>query len=67
MAPQQSRISNLALNEEEWKDLLQVLEQAVTETREEKRHTDSIQYRSLVAGTESRLRNLMEKVRQLAQ
>jgi len=67
MATQQSRIYNLALNEEEWKELVQVLEQAVTETREEKRHTDSTQYRGLVAGEESHLRNLMEKVRQLAQ
>jgi hypothetical protein len=67
MATQQSRIYNLALDEEEREELLQVLEQCVTETRDEKRHTDSSQYRDRVAGEESRLRTLLEKVRLLAQ
>jgi hypothetical protein len=67
MATQQSRIYNLALDEEERMELLQVLEQWVTDTRDEKRHTDSIQYRDMVAGEESRLRTLLEKVRRLTQ
>jgi len=67
MATQQSRIHNLALDEEEREELLQVLEQCVTETCDEKRHTDSAQYRDRVAGEESRLRTLLEKVRRLAQ
>lgn len=67
MVTQQPRIYNLALGEEERKELLQVLEQCVAETRDEKRHTDSAQYRARVAGEESRLRTLLEKVRQLAQ
>jgi hypothetical protein len=66
MATQQSRIYNLALDEEEREELLQVLEQCVTETRDEKRHTDSTQYRDRVAGEEARLRTLLEKVRRLA-
>jgi hypothetical protein len=66
MATQQSRIYNLALDEEEREELLQVLEQCVTETRDEKRHTDSTQYRDRVASEESRLRTLLEKVRRLA-
>lgn len=67
MATQQSRIYNLALNEEEREELLRVLEQCVSETRDEKRHTDSAQYRDRVADEESRLRSLLEKVRRLAQ
>jgi hypothetical protein len=67
MATQQSRIYNLALDEEERKELLQVLDHCVTETRDEKRHTDSPQYRDSIAGEESRLRALLEKVRQLDQ
>jgi hypothetical protein len=67
MATQQSRIYNLALDEEERKELLQVLEQWVTDTRDEKRHTHSTEYRAMVAGEESRLRTLLEKVRRLTQ
>lgn len=65
MATQQSRIYNLALDEEEREKLLQLLEQRVTETRDEKRHTDSTEYRDMVAREESRLRNLLDKVRRL--
>jgi hypothetical protein len=65
MSTQQSEIYNLALDEEERKELFQVLQQCVAETRDEKRHTDSAQYRDRVAGEESRLRNLLEKVRRL--
>jgi hypothetical protein len=57
----------LALDEEEREELLQVLEQWVTETRDEKRHTDSAQYRDIVASEESHLQTLLEKVRRLAQ
>jgi hypothetical protein len=39
----------------------------IAETRNEKRHTDSAQYRDRVASEESRLRALLEKVRRLAQ
>lgn len=67
MAIQQSRLYGLTLNEEEREELLQVLEQCVAETRNEKRHTDSAQYRDRVASEESRLRTLLEKVRRLAQ
>ena len=66
MVTQRSQNYNLALDEEERKELLQVLEQCVTETRDEKRHTASAQYRDRVAGEESRLRTLLEKVRGLA-
>lgn len=48
MPTQQSQIYNLALNEAERNELLQVLEQCVTETRDEKRHTDSTQYRDKI-------------------
>jgi hypothetical protein len=65
MTNQQSRIYNLALDEDERKELLQVLEECVTETRDEKRHTDSAQYREMVAGNESRLETVLEKVRRL--
>jgi hypothetical protein len=67
VAIQQSRLYGLTLNEEEREELLQVLEQCVAETRNEKRHTDSAQYRDRVASEESRLRTLLEKVRRLAQ
>ena len=66
MATQQSQIYNLALDEDERRELLQVLEQCVTSTRDEKRHTDSAEYRGRVAAEESRLRTLLEKVRRLA-
>ena len=66
MTTQQSRIYNLALDEEEREELLQVLEQCVTDTRDEKRHTHSTQYRDRVASEESRLETLLEKVRRLA-
>ena len=66
MATQQSRSYNLTLDEEDREELLQVLEQCVTDTRDEKRHTDSAQYRERVASEESRLQTLLEKVRQLA-
>lgn len=66
MATQQSRIYNLALDDEEREELLQILEQCVTETRDEKRHTDSVQYRDRVASEEARLRTLLDKVRRLA-
>lgn len=66
MTTQQSRIYNLALDEEDREELLQVLEQCVTDTRDEKRHTDSAQYRDRVASEESRLQILLEKVRRLA-
>ena len=39
----------------------------VTETRDEKRHTDSAQYRDIVASEESHLQTLLEKVRRLTQ
>ena len=67
MTTQQSHVYNLALDEEEREELLQVLEQWVTETRNEKRHTDSAQYRDIVASEESHLHTLLEKVRRLAQ
>jgi uncharacterized protein YbcI len=67
MAGQQSQIYNLALDENERQGLSQALEQCVTEARDEKRHTDSSQYRDKVAGEESRLRTLLTKVRGLAQ
>ena len=67
MITQQSHVYNLALDEEEREELLQVLEQWVTETRDEKRHTDSAQYRDIVASEESHLQTLLEKVRRLAQ
>ena len=66
MATQQSQIYHLDLYDEERKELLQVLEQCVTETRDEKRHTASAEYRARVAGEELRLRTLLEKVRWLA-
>jgi hypothetical protein len=66
MTTQQSRSYNLALDEEDREELLQVLEQCVTDTRDEKRHTDSAQYRDRVASEESRLQTLLEKVRRLA-
>ena len=66
MTTQQLRIYNLALNWEEREELLKVLEQCVTDTRDEKHHTDSAQYRDGVAGEESRLDALLEKVRRLA-
>jgi hypothetical protein len=65
MTTQQPQIYNLTLNEEEREGLLQVLEQWVTETRDEKRHTDSAQYRSMIASEESRFQALLEKVRRL--
>lgn len=65
MATQQSRIYNLALDEEQREELLQVLEQCATETRDEMRHTDSSQYRERISGEESRLQTLLEKVRRL--
>ena len=67
MTTQQSHVYNLALDEEEREELLQVLEQWVTETRDEKRHTDSAQYRDIVASEESHLQTLLEKVRRLTQ
>jgi hypothetical protein len=67
MASQQTELYNLALDEQERVELLQVLEQCVAATRDEKRHTDSAQYRGRVAAEESRLRALLEKVRRLAQ
>ena len=66
MPIQQLQIYNLALNGEEREELIKVLEQCVTDTRDEKRHTDSDQYRDGVAGEESRLDALLEKVRRLA-
>lgn len=66
MTTQQSRIYCLALDEEERTELLHVLEQCATETRDEKRHTDSTEYRDEIAGEESHLQTLLEKVRQLA-
>ena len=66
MITQQSRTYNLALDEEERTELLQVLEKWITETGDEKRHTDSAQYRDAVASEESRLQTLLEKVRRLA-
>jgi len=67
MTTQQSHTYNLALDEEEREELLQVLEQWVTEARDENRHTDSAQYRRIVASDESHLQTLLEKVRRLAQ
>ncbi len=67
MTTQQSHVYNLALDEEEREELLQVLEQWVTETRDEKRHTDAAKYRDIVASEESHLQTLLEKVRRLAQ
>jgi hypothetical protein len=67
MAAQKTRSYNLALDEEERRELLDVLEQWVTEVRDEKRHTHSTEYRAMVAGEESRLRTLLEKVRRLTQ
>ena len=66
MITQQSRTYNLALDEEERTEILQVLEKWVTETSDEKRHTDSAQYRNGIASEESRLQTLLEKVRRLA-
>ena len=66
MAIQQSQVYNLALDEEERVELLQVLANCVTETRDEKRHTSSTEYRDRIACEESRLRDLLEKVRLLA-
>jgi hypothetical protein len=66
MATQQSQVYNLALAEDERMELLQVLEQCVTATRDEKRHTDSAEYKGRVAAEEVRLRTLLEKVRRLA-
>jgi hypothetical protein len=65
MVAQQSQSYNLALDEDEREELLQVLEQCVTDTREEKRHTDSTKYRDRIAGEESRLRTLLERLRRL--
>lgn len=67
MSAQQPHIYNLALAEGERKELLLVLEDCITETRNEKRHTHSSQYRDGVAQEESRLKNLLAKVRQLTQ
>lgn len=67
MDTEHSRPYNLALDEDERAELFQVLEQCVSETRDEKRHTDSAQYRVGVAGVESRLRGLAERVRLLSQ
>jgi hypothetical protein len=66
MTAQQSQLHTISLDEEERKELLLVLEQCVTATRDEKRHTNSAEYRDRVAGEESRLRNLLDKVRGLA-
>jgi len=66
MATQQSRTYNLALNAGEREELLQVLEQWVAETGDEKRHTHSAKYRDGIARDESRLLVLLAKVRQLA-
>ena len=65
MTTQQSHVYNLALDEEEREELLQVLEQRVMETRDEQRHTDSAQYRDIVASEELHLQTLLEKVRRL--
>ncbi len=54
-------VSEMASREE----LVQVLEQCVTDTRDENRHTDSAQYRDRVASEESRVQTLLEKVRRL--
>lgn len=62
MARERSQVYNLALDEGERQELSQVLEQCVTEARNEKRHTDSSQYRDKVAGEESRLRALLERI-----
>jgi hypothetical protein len=55
----------LALDDEEREELLLVLEQCVADTRNEKRHTDSYEYRDRIASEESRLRTLLDKVRLL--
>jgi uncharacterized protein YbcI len=62
MARERSQVYNLFLDEGERQELSQTLEQCVTEARDEKRHTDSSQYRDKVAGEESRLRTLLAKV-----
>ena len=66
MALQQSQVYNLALDEEERVELVQVLADCVTQTHDEKRHTSSAEYRGRIACEESRLRGLLEKVRLLA-
>jgi uncharacterized protein YbcI len=67
MAAEQCENYNLALDEDEREELLHALEQCATETHDEKRHADSIQYRDHVAGDESRVRTLLERLRRLAQ
>ena len=66
MTTQQSCLYNLALDAQERDELLQVLEQCVADTRDEKHHTDSARYRDEVASEESHLEALLEKVRRLA-
>ena len=67
MAVQQSQTGNfnLTLNEVEREELIHALEQCVTETHDEKCHADSAQYHDQVAGDESRLRTLLQRVRRL--
>src|SRR5579863_8695116 len=67
MAPEQCQNYNLALDEDEREELLHALGQCATATHDEKHHADSTQYRDQVAGDESCLRTLLERVRQLAQ
>lgn len=67
MVREQFPAYNLALDEDERKELSQVLEQYVAEAHDEKRHTESSQYRDKIAGEESRLRTLLAKVDGLAQ
>lgn len=64
--PSQTGDFNLTLDDDERWELIRALEQCVTETHDEKRHTDSSQYRETIAGQESSLRTLLTKVRGLA-
>lgn len=53
----------LVLTEEERSELLRVLESCLTETRTEKRRTDTPQYHDELAHEEKLLRELLNKVR----
>jgi hypothetical protein len=53
----------LILNEREWSELLDLLEESLVDTHAEKRRTESPEYHERLDRQEAIIRNLIEKVR----
>lgn len=65
MSPQTSVEYALILNEEEWEQLLSILEQSLIQTHVERRRTEGAAYQEQVKRQERLIRTLTEKVRRL--